>query len=53
MTLRPATSAMIAVRIGIPMATKVPKVKRRMMTAAKSPTTSERWVEDLDSFCPT
>ena len=49
---RPADRPRIAVRMGMPMAMAVPKVKSKMNTAAVKPTTSETWVDDLDTFCP-
>jgi hypothetical protein len=49
---KPADRPKIAVRMGIPIAITVPKVKSKMNTAAVRPTTSETWVDGLDTFCP-
>ena len=50
--LSPATRPMIAVMIGRPMATALPKVKSRMTTAATRPTTSDVCVLGLETFWP-
>jgi len=49
---RPTERPRIAVRMGMPMAIAVPKVKSKMNTAAVKPTTSETCVDGLDTFCP-
>jgi len=38
--------------MGTPIAMAVPNVNSRMNTAAVSPTTSETWVDGLETFCP-
>jgi hypothetical protein len=48
----PTKSPRIAVRMGTPIAMAVPNVNSRMNTAAVSPTTSETWVDGLETFCP-
>ena len=42
----------IAVSMGIPMAMAVPNVNSKMTTAAASPTTTESWVDGLETFWP-
>ena len=49
---RPLTSPKMAVTIGSPMATTVPKVKSSTMTAMPSPTASLECVSGLDTFWP-
>ncbi len=49
---RPTERPSIAVRMGIPIAMAVPNVNNKMNTAAVSPTTSETWVDGLDTFWP-
>ena len=48
----PTERPRIAVRMGIPIAMAVPKVNSKMTTAAASPTTSETWVDGLETFWP-
>ena len=50
---RPLTSPTMAVMIGSPIATTVPKVSSSTMTAMPSPTTSLEWVSGFETFCPT
>ena len=50
--LRPAPRPRIAVRIGRPIATTVPNVSSRMITAAESPTASLLSVLGRDTFWP-
>ena len=49
---RPMTRPTIAVMIGRPIATTVPKVTSSTITAIESPTTSLLWVSGLETFCP-
>ena len=49
---RPLTSPTMAVMIGSPIATTVPKVSSSTMTAMPSPTTSLEWVSGLETFWP-
>jgi len=51
-TDRPATRPSIAVVIGIAIATAVPKVNSRTITAIETPITSLDSVEGLDTACP-
>ena len=48
----PLTSPMIAVMIGSPIATTVPNVNSRTITAMARPMTSLRCVSGLETFCP-
>ena len=50
---RPLTSPTMAVMIGSPIATTVPKVSSSTITAMPSPTTSLEWVSGFETFCPT
>ena len=52
MSPSPMERPRIAVRMGIPIAMAVPKVKSKMTTAAARPTTSETWVDGLETFWP-
>ena len=49
----PLTRPTIAVTIGSPIATTVPNVSSRTMTAIDSPTASLECVSGLETFCPT
>ena len=49
---RPQTRPMIAVMIGMLIATAVPNVTRRTITAMLRPTTSLMWVSGLETFWP-
>ena len=48
----PQTSPMIAVKIGRPMATTVPNVNSRTITAMPRPMTSLECVSGLETFWP-
>ncbi len=51
-TLSPSASPRIAVAIGIPIATAVPKVNSRITTAARSPTITDISVDGFETFWP-
>ena len=48
----PQTSPTIAVKIGSPIATTVPNVNSRTITAMPRPSTSLRCVSGLETFWP-